>query len=91
MLYEMVIGYLIFINLLSCIVCLIDKKKAQKNKWRIPEKVLFLLTFLGGGAGMYLTMKTIRHKTKHKRFMIGIPLVVFLQIAVIYFLMYKFF
>lgn len=65
--------YILLINLISIIVCIVDKIKAQRNLWRISEKTLFTLSAIGGALGMYLTMITIRHKTKHKSFMVGLP------------------
>ena len=64
---------------------------AKMGGWRIPEQTLFILVLLGGGIGMYFAMKVIRHKTRHKRFMIGIPLIIIFQIAIIFILKYKFF
>lgn len=75
--------YLIFINLLSAVICIADKLAAIRHKRRISEKTLWLLSVFGGSVGMYLTMHIIRHKTLHKRFMIGIPLVIILQIVLI--------
>lgn len=75
--------YLIIINFISVFVCIFDKRMAIKGARRVPEKTLFALCLLGGSVGMYLTMKAIRHKTKHKRFMIGIPLIILLQLAII--------
>lgn len=60
-----------------------DKSRAKKHKRRIPERTLFLTAAFGGAAAMYLTMLTIRHKTKHKRFMIGLPLIIFAQAALL--------
>ena len=79
------------VSLVSCIVTASDKRRAVKNKRRIPEKTLFLLAAAGGSAAMYITMNIIRHKTKHKRFMIGLPLIIFAQcaIAVLIFLWYN--
>ena len=75
--------YFICINLISVAVFITDKRKAIKGNRRVSEKTLFALCFLGGSVGMYLTMKAIRHKTLHKRFMIGIPLIIFFQIAIV--------
>ena len=74
--------YFICINLISVAVCITDKRKAIKGSRRVSEKPLFALCFLGGSVGMYITMKAIRHKTLHKRFMIGIPLIILLQTAI---------
>lgn len=78
--------YLIAISLVACIATILDKHKAKKGKWRVPEKTLFILAALGGSAAMYITMNIIRHKTKHKRFMIGLPLIIFAQIAIYLFI-----
>ena len=75
--------YFICINLISVAVGITDKRKAIKGSRRVSEKTLFALCFLGGSVGMYLTMKAVRHKTLHKRFMIGVPLIFLLQIAIV--------
>ncbi len=80
--------YLLIVNVLAMVICCIDKTNAKRGKRRIPEKSLFLLCFLGGGPLMYLTMNLIRHKTLHKRFMIGIPLILILQILIAVFIKY---
>lgn len=85
MYFEYGIFYLIFISALSVITCVLDKLMAKRGGRRVPEKTLFILSILGGSLAMYLTMRSIRHKTKHKRFMIGIPLIFIFQLtAVIY-------
>ena len=73
--------YFIIISIISCIVTVSDKYRAKHSKWRIPEKTLFLLAIAGGSAAMYITMLAIRHKTKHMRFMLGLPLIFALQAA----------
>ena len=73
--------YLLFINVISVILCVLDKIKARLDAWRVPEKTLFIVSALGGAVGMYITMQLVRHKTKHKRFMIGLPLIIVLQCA----------
>lgn len=80
---KVLICYLVAINLLSAIVCAVDKIKAARRSWRISEKTLWVLSLIGGSVGMYLTMKIIRHKTLHKSFMIGLPVLIALQIAFI--------
>lgn len=73
---------MIFMALMSLIgFCAmgIDKAKAKKNAWRIPEKTLFAIAFLGGGAGIWLGMEVFRHKTKHWYFKYGIPTIVLLE------------
>ncbi len=67
----------------------IDKQKAKKGKWRIPEKTLFIITALGGGIGTIAGMYTFRHKTKKMIFVIGLPLITILEIiAIIYFILF---
>ena len=81
--------YLGIISLVSVIVCVADKLRARKGKWRVRESTLFLLSFLGGSLAMYITMLTIRHKTLHKRFMIGLPLIIIIQAAVLITIYFK--
>lgn len=87
--YEKILAvWLILINFVSVIVCIYDKHRAKCGKWRVRERTLWALTLLGGGVGMYLTMRLIRHKTLHKSFMIGIPLIVILQIIALSCILY---
>ena len=81
---SIVIAYFLIISLISVIVCIYDKKISKKNKveLRVPEKNLLLLSAFGGGVAMYITMLLIRHKTKHKKFMIGIPAIIIAQLAI---------
>lgn len=62
-----------------------DKRRAQKGKWRIPERTLFLVAILGGSIGSIIGMRHFRHKTKHKSFVIGMPFIFFVQIGIILF------
>ena len=73
--------YLLAINAVAFIVYGIDKYKAKKAKWRIPEASLLLLAVLGGSIGAWMGMKVWHHKTMHKKFKYGIPAILFLQIA----------
>lgn len=68
--------YLIVVNVVAFIVYAIDKYQAQHDRWRISEPTLLWLTVIGGGAGSLAGMLTWRHKTKHKLFTIGIPLII---------------
>ena len=81
--------YLAVISVAAVLICCYDKLAARSKWWRVPEKVLFLLSALGGSVFMYITMRIIRHKTLHKRFMIGIPLIILLQIAIILLFYFK--
>ncbi len=73
--------WLAVINLVTFAVYGIDKAKAKRGAWRVPEKTLFLLPLLGGSLGALLGMKVFRHKTKHWYFVWGIPLILVAQIA----------
>ena len=85
LLHYIAFGYIALISLISVIVCIYDKKISKKNKvqLRIPEKTLLLLSAIGGSVAMFITMLAIRHKTKHVKFMLGIPLIIILQIAAV--------
>jgi len=63
-----------------------DKTASRKGRRRVPEKTLFLLSLAGGSVATYFTMKIIRHKTKHKRFMIGLPMIIIFQILILIFI-----
>ncbi len=73
--------YLFLINALGLIFMLVDKKKAQRGAWRIPEATLMLLAALGGSIGSLFGMYWFRHKTKHPKFYLGVPAILILQIA----------
>jgi uncharacterized membrane protein YsdA (DUF1294 family) len=83
MLLKILFAYLAIISVISIIVCIWDKKISKKNKveLRIPEAVLLLLSALGGSVAMFITMLLMRHKTKHVKFMLGIPVIMILQAA----------
>ena len=83
--------YLLIINALGFLLMLIDKHKARKNKWRIPEATLMIVAALGGSIGSLLGMYTVRHKTKHPKFTVGIPMILVFQIAAGFAVWYFFF
>jgi uncharacterized membrane protein YsdA (DUF1294 family) len=84
-----IIIYILLINLIGFFAMLIDKKKAQKGKWRIPEKTLLIITLLGGGVGTILGMYMFRHKTKKLKFTIGFPVILILEIILtVYFIFF---
>ena len=78
--------YLLAINVVTFIVYGIDKYKAKKAKWRIPETMLLLLAVLGGSIGAWMGMKVWHHKTMHKKFKYGIPAILLIQIALMTYL-----
>lgn len=75
--------YLVLINIISFLIVYIDKKKAINHKWRIKESSLIFLSLIGGSIGILISMKIFRHKTKHRKFTIGVPLILLLQILII--------
>ena len=85
-----VIYYLIGINLLTFLAYGLDKWKARKGKWRIPEATLILLAVFGGSVGALLGMSVFHHKTKHKKFTIGLPLILLAQVALACFIYSRF-
>ncbi|MBR2293908.1 MAG: DUF1294 domain-containing protein [Clostridia bacterium] len=90
MFLKILIGYLVAISIVSVVVCIYDKfaaKHAQKHRTR--EATLLLLSALGGSVAMFVTMLLIRHKTKHVKFMVGIPLIMIAQAAAIWFVVSK--
>ena len=78
--------YLLAINAVAFIMYGIDKYKAKKAKWRIPEATLLLLAVLGGSIGAWMGMKVWHHKTMHKKFKYGIPAILLMQIALMAYL-----
>ena len=88
---EIFLLYFIIISVLTILVTVYDKKVSKKQgKRRISEKALIILAIMGGSIAEYLTMLKIRHKTKHKKFMIGLPVIIILQLALIFCLFFTF-
>ncbi len=78
--------YLAIINAAGLILMLVDKHKARKNRWRIPERTLLTVAAIGGSLGSYIGMQLFRHKTKHVAFSIGIPVILAVHILILVFL-----
>ena len=76
-----ILYYLAAINVITFIAYGIDKLKAKKGKWRIPESTLLLLAIVGGSIGAWMGMKVWHHKTMHKKFKYGVPLIIAVQIG----------
>lgn len=83
MIYQTLIAYLLLINLVTMTMFGIDKWKAKHNKWRIPEATLLTVSVIGGSIGAFCGMKMFHHKTLHKKFYIGVPLILILQMATV--------
>ena len=81
-----VIIYMVIMSVIGFVSMGIDKKRAINKKWRTPEKTLFIIAFLGGAAGSVLGMRIFKHKTKHMKFVIFMPLFLALQIAALLFI-----
>ncbi|MBP5196134.1 MAG: DUF1294 domain-containing protein [Bacteroidaceae bacterium] len=80
------VEYLVAVNILTFLVYGIDKWKAKRGRWRISEATLLMLALIGGSIGAWIGVKTWHHKTMHKKFKYGIPLILIAQAAlVIYF------
>ena len=79
--YLPVIIYFLAVSLITSVITAIDKYRAKKGAFRISEATLFTLAAIGGALSEYMTMRLIRHKTLHKRFMIGLPVIIILQIT----------
>lgn len=71
--------YMLIISIIGFLLMGIDKSKAKRNAWRIPEKKLFMIAFLGGGAGVWLGMRVFHHKTLHLMFKYGVPAITLLE------------
>ena len=86
---RIIIIYLLVINIATFFTYGIDKWKAKKSKWRIREVSLLTLAVLGGSIGAWLGMKVWHHKTMHKKFQLGIPLIIVAQIALVIWIISK--
>ena len=80
--------YLVVINLFGLMLMGIDKHKARKQAWRIPESTLFLLAIIGGSIGSIAGMYTFHHKTLHPQFVWGMPAILILQIAAVLYILF---
>lgn len=78
-----IIGYILGINLIGFLAMYIDKRKAQRNEWRIKEGTLITIALLGGGIGGIIGMYKFRHKTKKLKFTVGFPTIIITQVVLI--------
>ena len=84
---NIILGYLLAINIASFFLYGIDKYKAKKGRWRISEAILLLMAVIGGSIGAWAGMRLWHHKTMHKKFKYGIPLIIIMQIALAVYLL----
>ena len=82
--------YIVLINLFAYILYGVDKSKSKKAMWRISERALIIIALVGGSVGALLAMKMFRHKTKHKKFTLGVPFILVLQIILLLLLLVKY-
>lgn len=80
---HLILLYLIIINAAGFLLMLIDKQKARRGSWRIPEATLIWVAILGGSTGSLIGMYLFRHKTRHLKFVLGIPMILFAQLALV--------
>ena len=78
-----IVAYLILVNIAGFVLMGVDKSKAKRRKWRIPEATLFLVAAIGGSIGSIAGMYTFRHKTKHWYFVYGMPVIFLIQVLII--------
>ena len=81
---KLLFSYLVIVNALGFLLMLVDKRKAKTNRSRIPERTLLSVCAIGGSVGGLLGMYLLRHKTRHVRFAIGIPLMFVAHLAILY-------
>ena len=81
--------YLAVINVVTFFMYGVDTWKAKRSKWRIPEATLLLMAVLGGSIGAWLGMRVWRHKTQHKKFRYGVPIIIIVQLALISYFLYE--
>ena len=86
---EYFLYYLLFINLVGIFVMYSDKKKSKRGKWRTPENNIFAIAIAYGALGIFMGMRLFRHKTKHNKFVVGIPLILIVEIFIFYKYLYK--
>lgn len=83
------LAWLMAVSLTAVLMTVWDKSRARRHQWRVPERTLWLLAMLGGSLATYVTMLAIRHKTLHRRFMWGLPLLMVMQTALLLFFLQK--
>lgn len=84
---KLILLYLLIVNAVAFLLMLVDKRKAQKKLWRIPESTLLLSAAIGGSVGALAGMYTFRHKTKHLKFTLGVPAILVVQMIPVFLLM----
>lgn len=75
--------YLLIINAVGCFIMLLDKKNAQKGRWRVPEAVLLGIAAAFGAGGVWVGMNFFHHKTRHRNFYLGVPVLFFIELVIL--------
>ena len=88
-LVTIIVFYLVFINIITFFLYGVDKWKAQRVRWRIPESVLLGMAAIGGSVGAWLGMQVWRHKTQHAKFRYGVPIILIAQVALLVWILYR--
>lgn len=81
--FDLILLYIVIVNLISLIMMGVDKRKAQKRAFRIPEATLFVLAIIGGSLGSIIGMHLFHHKTRHWYFLYGMPVILALQVILV--------
>ncbi len=81
--FDLILLYIVIVNLISLITMAVDKRKAQKRAFRIPEATLFVLAIIGGSLGSIIGMHLFHHKTRHWYFLYGMPVILALQVILV--------
>ena len=84
---NIILGYLLAVNITTFLLYGIDKYKAKKNRWRISEATLLTMAAIGGSIGAWAGMRLSHHKTMHKKFKYGIPIIIIFQVALAVYLL----
>lgn len=84
MLFQIMTTYLVLVNAAAFLLMLADKRKARKGVWRIPESTLLGVAFFGGSIGAIAGMYVFRHKIRHIRFSLGLPLILIIQLLILF-------
>ena len=84
------LAYVLLVNLVAFCLCGVDKRRTKKGRWRIAERTLLTAALLGGSPGLLLGMRAFHHKTRHKKFTVGVPLLLLCQLALVFWLWRRF-
>lgn len=88
--WDWIAAWLLAVNLVAVCLTVADKRRARRGKWRVSESTLLLVAALGGAPAMLVTMRRIRHKTRHRKFMWGLPVILLAQAALVAWLLWRF-